>query len=276
MKGYVYFVLGLVLVIFSGLGFITKKNLGIAGTVSSPGETNCSFCHTPNTAVSGTTISAIPAFTSNLYTPGQTYTIQVNVGCLTLSNFGFACEVLSASNTDTGVMQNPQAGVQFSVAANGRKNATQTGKKAGAGFATFQFEWVAPGGGQVKIYAAGTAVNNNGLTSGDAVSTSSLALTASTVSAVSEINSYFTSVNFCPNPIKSDFTLNYHLEKSGMIKVTLYDLQGKEITEFVNEDQVNGLHTSKASLPTDLSKGVYIMKFLFNGHPDAQRMVIVQ
>lgn len=255
---------------------MTKKNLGIAGSVSSPGESNCTFCHTPNAAVSGTTISAIPALTNNEYTPGQTYTIQVNVGCLTLNNFGFGCEILNASNADAGIMQNPQAGVQFSVAANSRKNATHTTKKAGAGFATFQFEWVAPGNGQVKIYAAGMAVNNNNLTSGDAVSTSSLALTASTVSAVNEINRYFTSVNFFPNPIKSDFNLKYHLEQGGLVNVILCDLQGKKIAEFVNENQISGFHSVKALLPSDLNSGAYIMKFLFNGHQSAQRLLITQ
>ncbi len=275
MKKNLLTILSLSIVFISASAFIIK-NAGVGGYVGSPGENTCTQCHGASTAVSGTSIIATPAFTGNQFVPGQTYTIQIGVGCLTLGNFGFACEIIGAGNNDIGVMQNPQAGVQFSVGATGRKNATHTTKKAGTSFTTFQFEWVAPNSGTARIYAAGNAVNNNGLATGDAVSTASLALTASTLSAVSEVKSNISAINIYPNPIKSDFSFNYSLMESGMVKVTLHDLQGKEIDEFVNENQTNGLHTVKATLPADLSKGVYMMKFSINGQAAAQRLIITQ
>lgn len=252
------------------------KNTGVGGYVGSPGENTCTQCHGASTAVSGTSIIATPAFTGNQFVPGQTYTIQIGVGCLTLSNFGFACEIINAGNTDAGVMQNPAAGVQFSVGATGRKNATHLVKQNGASFTTFQFQWVAPNTGTARIYAAGNAVNNNGLSSGDAVSTASLALTASTVSAVSEVKANVFGITIYPNPIKSDFNFNYSLMESGMVKVTLHDMHGRELAEIVNENQTNGQHSVKATLPTDISNGVYLMKFSVNGNIAAQRMIIAQ
>lgn len=277
MKKRLLTILSLSAVLVGASAFIAKKySTGIAGAAGSPGESTCTQCHAASTAVSGTSIIATPAFSGNQYVPGQTYTIQIGVGSLSLSNFGFACEILDAANANAGVMQNAGAGVQFLNALNARKSATHTAKKAGTGFATFQFEWVAPASGQVKIYAAGNAVNNNGNSAGDAVSTSTLALTASTGASVSENVSQFASINIYPNPIKSDFKFNYSLMESGVVRVALYDLQGKEIAEFVNENQINGLHTVNASIPADLSKGVYMMKFTLNGQPAAQRLVITQ
>lgn len=265
--------LGIILVGLSAFTMI--KNTGTGGYVGSPGENTCTQCHAASSSVSGTSIIATPAFTANQYVPGQTYTIQIGVGSLTLGNFGFACEILNSANTDAGIMQNPQSGVSFSVAANGRKNATQNIKKAGTGFATFQFEWVAPSSGQVKIYAAGNAVNSNNLATGDAVSTASLALTAAGV-GIQEKNQALSSLQIYPNPVRSDFRFSYHLTESGVLKVALFDLQGKEVTEFVHENQQNGLHTMNASLPADLNKGVYFLKFSYNGKPATQRMIITQ
>ncbi len=276
MKKRLLTIIGITSVAIATSAFIANYSTGIAGYTGAPGESTCTFCHASSTGVSGTTISATPAFTGNQYVPGQTYTITVGVGSLTNSNFGFGCEILNGSNTNAGTMQNAGTGVQFLNTVGGRKNATHTAKKAGTGFATFQFEWVAPASGQVGIYAAGNAVNNNGNSAGDAVSSASLSLTASTGASVSENVSQIASINIFPNPIKSDFKFNYSLMESGTVHVALYDLQGKEIAEFVNENQNNGLHTINATLPSDLSKGVYMMKFSLNGQQAAQRLVITQ
>lgn len=276
MKKHLLTILSSSAVVIGTSAFIMKHGTGIAGYVGSPGESTCTACHSANTAVSGTSIIATPAFTGNQYVPGQTYTLQIGVGSLSLNSFGFGCEILNSSNTNAGVMQNPQAGVQFSVAANGRKSATHTAKKAGTGFTTFQFEWVAPASGNVNIYAAGNAVNNNGTFLGDAASTVSLALTASSGASVVENPSNIAAITIYPNPIKSDFKFNYSLMESGNVRVALFDLQGKEITEFVNENQANGLHITNAILPNDLGKGAYMMKFSLNGKPAAQRLVITQ
>lgn len=276
MKKRVLTILSLLTIFIASSAFIVKFNTGIAGFAGSPGESKCTFCHTANTAVSGTSVVAMPAFTANQYVPGQTYTIQIGVGSLSLNNFGFACEILNGGNTNAGIMQNPQAGVQFSVAANSRRSAMHTAKKAGTGFTTFQFEWVAPASGNVTIYAVGNAVNNSGTAIGDAVSSASLALTASTVSAIGEIKSNIAAITIFPNPVKSDFKFNYSLMENSNVRVGVFDLQGKEITEFVNESQVSGLHTINASLPADMSKGVYMMKFFTNGNVAAQRLIITQ
>ena len=276
MKKRLLTILSLAVIGSATSAFIIKQSTGMAGVVGSPGENTCTQCHSASTAASGTSIVATPAFTGNQYVPGQTYTIQIGVGSLSLSNFGFACEILNGSNVNAGVMQNAQAGVQFLTAVNGRKSATHTAKKAGTGFTTFQFEWVAPATGQVKFYAAGNAVNNNGSSAGDAVSTASLSLNPSTGASVTENFTTIASINIFPNPVKSDFKFSYSLMESGVVRAALYDLQGKEIAEFVNENQAYGLHTVNASIPTDLGKGVYIMKFSLNGKPAAQRMIITQ
>ncbi|MGE0568790.1 MAG: choice-of-anchor V domain-containing protein, partial [Bacteroidia bacterium] len=164
------------------------SSTGIAGQTGSPSEGDCSQCHSGGSSiVSGATITAIPGFTNSEYVPGQTYTINVLVGAISFSNFGFGCEILNAANADAGTMQNAGAGVKFVTAGNGRKNATHITPKAGNNITSFSFEWVAPNSGNATIYAAGNCVNLNGNTTGDLPVKTSLALTAQVASGVNEI-----------------------------------------------------------------------------------------
>ena len=75
-------------------------------------------------------INSLPAFSNNNYVPGTTYTLTIIITASGFNNFGFGCEILNASNTDAGTMQNAGTGVKFLTAGNGRKNAVQSATKA--------------------------------------------------------------------------------------------------------------------------------------------------
>ena len=117
--------------------FIMKWSSGIPGRTGSPGETTCTACHGGGSGITLVNISATPAFISNQYVPGTTYTVNVSVTNNPYSKFGFGCEILDASsNTDAGIMLTPLVGVQFLTASNGRINAVHTSPKSGTGSAT--------------------------------------------------------------------------------------------------------------------------------------------
>lgn len=276
MKKNLLSALALGAIFISSTAFIIHST-GEAGQTGSPSETTCASCHSGGTGTTIVGITGSPAFTSNQYVPGQTYTVNVNVQNTSYSSFGFGCEILNSSNTDAGSMMSCMSGAQFLTATNGRKNATHTTPKSGTGSTTFSFVWVAPSTGTVTVYAAGNAVNNNSNFNGDQVGTISLVLSPATTTDVKEaVVTGFTDISVYPNPIASKFKINYNIAADVIVNASLYDIQGKLVNEFVNEKQTSGNHTLKASLPDGLPKGAYIVKLTCNANIAAQRLVIVE
>ncbi len=273
MKKIIHFTLLFTTFIIGTSAYI-KSSGGIVNHSASPGESGCS-CHGGGAGITSVSISALPAFISNQFIPSQTYTIDITVINNSFNLFGFDAEILNVSNTNAGNMTLALPGVQLVNTV--RKNATQTGPKSGAGAASFQFVWVAPSSGNVTIYAAGNAINGTGGTGGDTPSASNLALTPDLTAGVKEkISSDFSGINVFPNPIISDFKIQYNLLEEGNVKVLLVDIHGKEIAEIANEKQSNGYHLLNASIPSDISKGVYFVKLSLNDKPSSQRLIITQ
>lgn len=262
-------------IIFTATTAFIISSGGITGRTGSPGETTCSACHGGGSGTTSVSISGSPAFTANQYVPGQTYTVNVTVSNSSFSKFGFNAEILNPSNTNAGNITSGLAGVQ--VVNTTRKNVTQTTPKTGTASATFQFVWVAPLSGTATIYAAGNAVDGTGGTGADTPGNSNLVLKDNSGVGINEaVASGISGLNVYPNPVRSEFKISYNLIESGKIKAALYDLQGKEIIEFANEDQTNGTNTLNAQLPPDLTKGVYFVKLSIEGKQQVQRLIITQ
>src|SRR5688572_16248038 len=79
---------------FVSMTFHNKSSNGITGQTGSPGEGTCSGCHGGGSNATTVSINADPAFVSNEYIQGQTYTITVTVSGAGYSKFGFGTEIL--------------------------------------------------------------------------------------------------------------------------------------------------------------------------------------
>ncbi|HWY10084.1 MAG TPA: choice-of-anchor V domain-containing protein [Bacteroidia bacterium] len=262
-------------IIFIGSTAFIISSGGITGHTGSPGESTCSACHGGGSGTTSVSITGSPAFTANQFIPGQTYTVSVTVSNNSLPKFGFDAEILDPSNSNAGNITSGLTGVQ--VVNTTRKNVTQTGPKSGTGSAAFQFVWVAPLSGTATIYAAGNAVDGTGSTSGDTPGNTSLTLKDNSSVGINEaVASGISGLNVYPNPVKSDFKISYNLIEKAQIKVGLYDIQGKEITEFANENQNIGANILNAQLPSDLAKGAYFVRLSVEGKQQTQRLIITQ
>ncbi|MCF8233900.1 MAG: T9SS type A sorting domain-containing protein [Bacteroidales bacterium] len=63
-----------------------------------------------------------------------------------------------------------------------------------------------------------------------------------------------------PNPVKSEFTVDYKLEKEGQVKVGLYNQNGQLVALLLDENKNAGVHNFKATIDSyDLNAGVYIL-----------------
>jgi len=267
--------------IVSGLttSFIMKSSSGISGRTGSPGESTCTACHGGGSGTTVVNISAIPAFTSNQYVPGTTYTVNVTVTNNSYSNFGFGCEILDASsNTNAGTMTTPLTGVKFLTASNGRKNAVHSSPKSGTGSATFSFVWTAPTGtNNIVIYAAGDAVNGNGSTSGDAVGSKSLSLSANTTTGIKEITNNV-KINVYPNPASDFVSIQVeNISNVENVNIELWDLKGNKV-DHLNASQLNvGTQNIRVFLPDNINNGLYILKLQSaNNETIASKMIIVK
>jgi len=230
---------GLLLSLFS---FSIVSENGKAGYTNSPNEGNCTSCHSGTAVNAGggsiaITISGLDV--GNQYIAGQSYTVNVVVAQTGNPLFGFGCEALDSTGKSIGtlvVTNSAQTQLRnATVAANVRSNIVH---KLNGGLSsnthTFSFTWKAPatavGTGKVTFHAAGVAANNNGSDSGDKVYTTSLALTALTVTnAVSPILSGAIALRAYPNPATDRINISYSLRQMATTTLRLVDAQGREV-----------------------------------------------
>jgi hypothetical protein len=188
----------------------TMSSTGIAGRTGSPGETNCSSCHStyPINSVGGSVTLNNPNMPGNVYTPGQTYSMSVTVARTGVNLFGFGLEALNAAGQNAGILNvTDAASTQIknaTITGISRRNLVHTaGGGSGAGSKTFNFSWTAPavGTGAVTFYFAGNCVNGNTLTSGDYVYTGSLSLTEAPCVPPSQPSAISGGTNFCSGTV---------------------------------------------------------------------------
>jgi len=75
-----------------------------------------------------------------------------------------------------------------------------------------------------------------------------------------DLNSAGNSVFIYPNPIEQNATLKYTLQNQEAISIRLFDVQGKIIKTFIeNENQRVGEHQQEIVLPDNLSSGSYLI-----------------
>jgi Secretion system C-terminal sorting domain/Reeler domain len=257
---------------------------GKAGHVGSPSEQTCSKsgCHTgfvDNTGPGSTIISSTNAeLLSGIYTPGQTYTIQVTVAQNNIDLFGFGLEALNTSNQNAGTLI-AGTGSQIKQANVGgvqRKCVTHTmNGGAAANTKTWSFSWTAPTGTAattVTLYAAGNATNSDGEDTGDYVYTTSMTLEPA-VSVEEKIINENSFVAY-PNPTNTTLNVRFETTQSTMSFGRLYNQQGQLIKLLFAEKVGAGTH-SKVLDVSDIAAGAYVLQ-LDAGNQSVHKQLMIQ
>ena len=78
-----------------------------------------------------------------------------------------------------------------------------------------------------------------------------------------------------PNPFNPNTIINYELSKNGALKITIYDILGREIQELYNDYQRTGKHTVLWD-GSDYSSGIYFCKIVFNGMLQNIKMLLIK
>jgi hypothetical protein len=228
-----------------------------AGRTGSPGDnSSCRSCHN----ISTSPLAGNLVITSNVpmsgYIPGNTYTITVSAGHLTVSKFGFQASPQSTNGDLKGTLTVTD-NTQMQLVGSGKyithkSGAGTQGINAGVGFVKqWQFNWTAPsqGSGDVTIYAACLMANNNAQSSGDSTALATLLISEANTSGLNKLSKSNEVILF-PNPASS--FINLSLPENS--EVSLININGK----IVLQQNVNsGLNSFDVS---NLPAGIYFAK----------------
>lgn len=215
-----------------------------AGNTGAPGDETangqpvvCNSCHTHSPITSLLDINVINSNgdTVTQYVPGQQYTARVTVIAVTGNPQGYGFQMIAlkdAGNTDLDGFTdtNPNNYKIATVNSTGRTYAEHDNVSTPN---TFNVKWTAPpvGTGSVTFYAAGNAVNKNGLNTGDGASFSSLQLTEGSISSAQNPDGERIALRVWPNPVATQAHISMHLQQAGEYRVAVFDLSGRLVWE---------------------------------------------
>ena len=78
-----------------------------------------------------------------------------------------------------------------------------------------------------------------------------------------------------PNPFNPVTNISYVLSVDGDLSITVYDLQGRQVTELMNGFQSAGHYSIKWNA-TDFASGIYMLRMTTNEYQSAQRIILLK
>lgn len=148
---------------------------------------------------------------------------------------------------------------------------------------TFTFKYVAPNTPDTKdtLYANGNSVSLDGSTSGDKWNFAANKIISVTTSSVQNNNSVVKNFNLeqnFPNPFNPSTKINFTLDKSALVTLKVFDINGKEISSLIdNRNYSVGTYTINFDAAKfNLNSGVYFYKLEANGIGEVKKMMLVK
>ncbi|MEN9334525.1 MAG: hypothetical protein RLY35_1705 [Bacteroidota bacterium] len=254
--------------------FGVNSDNGKAGATGSPGEVNCTNCHsgTVNSGSGSITISC-PDLVNWEYTPGQMYTCTLTVAEGTKPLFGFGFEALLSSGANAGTLTQGTGSTikTANISGNVRRNVVhQLNSGASAGSHAWTFTWTAPATnvGNVTFYCGAVAANANGSDTGDKVYTISQVVTPAAATAITENASQNWNIQLTNN--RQDILIGGPMSgKQGKWDVKIFNLSGQEVyqTSFVAQDSNAIIH------PAVELRGLQVVCVYENGQLVAKKKI---
>ncbi len=109
--------------------------------------------------------------------------------------------------------------------------------------------------------------------------------TGCSMSITTYFNVYMTGLDFItpssisfsvyPNPSSGNFTIDYSLNEKARIKVLLFDMTGRQVSELINKDQTSGNYTYHSN-DLNILHGTYILKIYKDNNPAGGKLIVVQ
>jgi hypothetical protein len=145
---------------------------------------------------------------------------------------------------------------------------------------TWTFRYFAPlTGTKDTLYSTGNSVNGTGGTSGDSWNFGqSKVITIGNIQGITEnagkVNNFNLYQNY-PNPFNPSTKINFQINKSGLVKLSVFDSKGNTVKNLINERKNAGEYSVDFS-GNGLSSGVYFYKLEVNGINETKRMLLIK
>jgi len=78
-----------------------------------------------------------------------------------------------------------------------------------------------------------------------------------------------------PNPFNPSTTINYELPGSSVVRLSVYDILGREVSELVNEQKTPGSYEVKFD-GSNLASGVYFYRFTAGDFVATKRLLLLK
>jgi hypothetical protein len=85
---------------------------------------------------------------------------------------------------------------------------------------------------------------------------------------------FFLSQNY-PNPFNPTTTIRYELPKSSLVRLSVYDVLGREVSVLVNERKNAGVHEVEFDA-TELSSGVYLYRLWAGDYISTKKLLVLR
>jgi len=212
---------------------------------------NCTQCHNGTINSGSGLLSVSTNIPTQGYTPGQQYSITVQLSQSPINRFGFeiTCEETAMSMMKAGTfMLTDQVNMQF---ANNSTSITHTlNGSNGTNMKIWTMDWIAPtnANGGVTFYVSAVAANANNNNNGDKVYTTSRAFSEAT-SSISDKNQ---NISVFTNPTSKDIMIN--AEDIFANTIEIFDISGKLVFS-KNEVLLPTILSTK-----NLDAGIYMIK----------------
>lgn len=100
------------------------------------------------------------------------------------------------------------------------------------------------------------------------------------VTGLEELHNNAFKLHHYPNPFFHTTTISYHLQQSGKVRLSIFNLQGREVSVLYEGQQFKGAHKvtwdGSDNLGNKLSAGMYLYRLQSEGQAVTKRIVLVQ
>ncbi len=263
MKNSTFLTFAIFVFFLTSMAFGRATYTGYSGAPGSSGSC-ASSCHgNPGGTIE---IGGFPEF----YIPGQTYEIMIShAGGNAIRQFNGSCRI-GIGSANAGVISNGTNTVTYN-----NSHETNGIHFSSANQNSGTFSWAAPsaGVGEVRLYIAGLQGNMNGLNTSLVIS--SQEQTTGIIDESPMVPGEISLSQNYPNPFNARTTFEFSLGAAGMIKLTIYDILGKEIFTVIDGFMDAGNHSINFDAGR-LSSGIYFYRLQAGDEIETRRMVLLK
>ena len=204
---------------------------GAPGSSGNMGTCGNSGCHTSGAFNPSLTLTLLDANTLeavDAYVPGNKYQVRLNFSAdAGVQEYGFQAVVLDDNNENIGSWDDISLPPAIQITELGGRSYIEHNSPSPND--VWGVEWTAPeaGTGDMTIYAAGIAANNNGNSGGDGVASSSVTIPEDLSNSASQVEQNFAALSIAPNPIVDWTRLNITSQVSGEFQLSIVSATGQ-------------------------------------------------